>query len=110
MAQKYGYSDEQGTAARGRVIEILTLFANRLAAQKAKGSEYLFDCGMTAVDIYVATIVALIQALPDDVCAMRADTRRAFSDLDDETREAAEPLFLHRDLMYERWLVPVLRL
>ena len=110
LAQKYGYREQSGIAARGRVLDILNLISDRLSAQKAKGSDYIFDCHMTVVDIYIATFAALLQPLPDDVCPMRANTRRAFSDMDDETRDAAKPLLAHRDMMYERWLEPVLKL
>lgn len=110
LAGKYGYSEEAGSAARGRVIEILVLFTERLTQQQARGFDYFFDCGMTAVDVYVAAFMGLLQPLPDDVCNMRAAARSAFSDLDDETREAAELLLEHRDLMYDRWLEAVLRL
>ena len=82
LAQKYGYREQSGIAARGRVLDILNLISDRLSAQKAKGSDYIFDCHMTVVDIYIATFAALLQPLPDDVCPMRANTRRAFSDID----------------------------
>lgn len=110
LAQKYGYSEQAGAASHGRVIEILKLFSERLAAQQAKGSDYFFDCGMTALDIYAATFAGLLQPLPDEVCTMRAATRMAFSDVDEETLESAEGLLKHRDLMYDRWLEGVLRL
>ncbi len=110
LAQKYGYSEQAGRAARGAVIEILNGFATRLSAQQAKGSDYFFECGVTAVDVYAATFAALVQPLPDEVCPMRPATRAAFCDVDEETRTAAAPLLVHRDLMYERWLEPVLRL
>jgi len=110
LAQKYGYSEQAGAAARIRVIEILAMFAERLASQRAKGSDYIFDFGVTALDIYVATFAGLLQPLPDEVCAMRATTRAAFSEVDDETLETARELLGHRDLMYERWLEGVLRL
>lgn len=110
LAQKYGYSAEAGAAAHRRVITLLTMFAGRLAAQQAKGQTYFFDCGMTAVDIYAATFAGLLQPLPEDVCAMREATRKAFSTVDEPTMEAAGGLIAHRDMMYERWLEPVLRL
>lgn len=110
LAQKYGYSVQAGEAAHGRVIELLTMFADRLAAQQAKGQDYFFDCGMTAVDIYAATFAGLLQPLPEEVCAMRPATRAAFETVDDETLEAAGGLLAHRDMMYEQWLEPVLRL
>lgn len=110
LAQKYGYSAEAGEAAHGRVIELLTMFAGQLSAQKAKGREYFFDCGMTAVDIYAATFAGLLQPLPEDVCAMRPATRAAFETVDDATIAAAGGLLAQRDMMYERWLEPELRL
>ncbi len=110
LAAKYGYSAQTGAAAHGRVIDLLTMFAGRLAAQQAKGQEYFFDCGMTAVDIYAATFAGLLQPLPEEVCAMRPATRAAFETVDDETLAAAGGLLAHRDMMYERWLEPVLRL
>ena len=110
LAQKYGYSERAGAAAHGRVIELLTMFAGRLKAQQAKGRDYFFDAGMTVVDIYAATFAGLLQPLPEDVCAMREATRKAFSTVDDETMSAAGGLIAHRDMMYERWLEPVLRL
>ena len=110
LAPKYGYSERAGAAARDRVIEILTTFSERLAAQQTKGSEYFFDCGMTAVDIYVATFAGLLKPLPDEVCAMHPASRAAFSDVDDETLDAGQGLLEHRDLMYANWLEPALRL
>ena len=110
LAAKYGYTAEDGAAAHGRVIELLTMFAGRLAAQQARGQEYFFDCGMTAVDIYAATFAGLLQPLPEEVCAMRPATRTAFETVDAETMAAAGGLLAHRDMMYERWLESVLRL
>lgn len=110
LAHKYGYAAEAGAAAHGRVIELLEMFAGRLAAQQAKGSEYFFDCGMTAVDIYAATFAGLLQPLPEDICAMRAATRDAFSTVDAKTLAAAGGLIAHRDMMYDRWLESPLRL
>jgi len=110
LAAKYGHTPEAGAAAHGRVIDLLAMFAGRLAAQQAKGQEYFFDCGMTVVDIYAAPFAGLLQPLPEEVCAMRATTRAAFSDVDAETLNAAGGLLAHRDMMYERWLEPVLKL
>ena len=86
------------------------MFADRLAAQQEKGAEYFFDGGMTAVDIYAATFAGLLQPLPEEVCAMRSATRAAFSTVDEATMQAAGGLIAHRDMMYARWLEPVLRL
>lgn len=110
LAQKYGYSDQAGAAAHGRVIDLLRMFAGRLVAQQVRGQAYFFDCGMTAVDIYAATFAGLLQPLSEEVCAMRPATRAAFETVDDETMAAAGGLLAHRDMMYEKWLEPVLRL
>ncbi|WP_206198064.1 hypothetical protein [Shimia sediminis] len=110
LAQKYGYTEQVGAASYDRVIALLRMFAARLTAQQAKGSDYFFDCGMTAVDIYAATFAGLLQPLPEEVCAMRPATRAAFSDVDAATLKAAGGLLAHRDMMYDRWLESVLRL
>ncbi len=110
LAQKHGYSEQAGEAARRRVIDILSAFSDHMVAQHQQGHDYAFSCGMTAVDIYAATFAALFDPLPEAVCPMRDTTRAAFSQVDDETRAAAQPLLAHRDRMYDRWLEPVLRL
>ncbi|MBG9388541.1 hypothetical protein [Caenimonas aquaedulcis] len=111
LAKKYGYTPEAGAASTARVVALLRMLAARLEAQRAAGSDYYVGDTVTAVDVYGAAVCALFAPLPEEHCAMRAETRGAFTTLDDETREALAPVLLaHREMMYARWLELPLRL
>lgn len=101
IGKKYGYSPEAGAAAPARVAELLTMLADRLKAQHARGSRYYVGEELTAVDIYSATFLALLQPLPQDVCRMDATTRSAFEFREPLTDAALDEVLLaHRQMMY----------
>ncbi|MEM9011195.1 MAG: hypothetical protein AAGE18_08215 [Pseudomonadota bacterium] len=101
LAKKYGYRSEAAAGYGDRTIALLTMLAERLAAQKDRGSSYFVGDGLTAVDIYSATAMAMFDPLPEADCAMDPATRAAFSTLDEATRAALDPILLdHRDRMY----------
>lgn len=105
IGDKYGYTPEAGAAASARVHELLGQLADRLNAQKAMGSPYLLGQSLSAADIYLATVLALISPLPEDQCNMKPTTRAAFSTLDEATEAALDPTILaHRDHIYETHL------
>ena len=105
LAKKYGHSAETGAAAGGRVVALLGSLVARLKAQRDAGSDYCVGHGLTAVDVYAATVLALFRPLPQDVCAIDAATRAALETLDAPTAAALDPrLFAHRDMMYARHL------
>lgn len=105
LGKKYGYSPETGAAAGGRVKALLGMFAARLKAQQEAGSPYYIGDSVTAVDVYSAAVLGLIQPLPHEVCPMDAGVRTAFDTRDPETDAALDPILLaHRDLMYARHL------
>ena len=56
LARKYGYSAEASAAATGKMAEVITLIARRLAAQEQQGSRYLVGDSLSAADIYWATL------------------------------------------------------
>jgi glutathione S-transferase len=105
IGKKYGYSPEAGMVARQRVVDLLAMLAGRLKAQHAAGSRYYVGQGLTAVDIYSATFLALLRPLSQDVCTMDEAARAAF-----EFREPAsdaaldEVLLAHREMMYREHL------
>ena len=75
--------------------------ASRLKAQHAAGSRYYVGEELTAVDIYSATCMALLQPLPQDVCPMDATTRAAFEFRAPLTDAALDEVLLaHRQMMY----------
>lgn len=101
IGKKYGHSPDAGAAATARVAELLTMLASRLKAQHAMGSPYYVGHGLTAVDIYSATFLALLQPLPEDVCPMDAGARSAFEFREPVTDAALDQVLLaHRQMMY----------
>jgi glutathione S-transferase len=105
IGKKYGYSPEAGAAATRRVVDLLGMLAARLKAQRAAGSDYYVGQGLTAVDIYSATALALLRPLPQDVCRMDPVTRAAFEFREPATDAALDNVLLaHRDMMYQRHL------
>jgi len=105
LGAKYGYRGDNGGAAGRRVVELLGLFARRLAQQNQRGSRYLIGDAFTAADIYLATFMALFAPLPNDLCPIPDAFRSAFSTMDDATRAALDPILLeHRDDIYEKHL------
>ncbi len=102
IGKKYGYSPEAGAQATARVVELLDLLSARLKAQQAKGSGYYVGASLTALDIYSAAFMGLLRPLPQDVCAMNADTRIAFEWREPATDAALDAVLLqHRDRMYQ---------
>lgn len=56
LARKYGFSEEASAAALGKMTEVISLIAARLAGQEQQGSRYLVGDSLTAADIYWATM------------------------------------------------------
>jgi glutathione S-transferase len=105
IGKKYGYRPQAEVAATARVVDLLTMLAARLKAQHAAGSDYYVGGSMTAVDIYSATVLALLRPLPQEVCPMDPVTRAAFEFTEPATDAALnEVLLRHRDMMYRRHL------
>lgn len=105
IGRKYGYSPQAGAQAAQRVAGLLAMFAARLKAQRAAGSDYFLGAALTAVDIYAAAVLAMLRPLPHEVCAMDAGARAAFSFREPVTDAALDDVLLeHRDRMYERHL------
>lgn len=105
LANKYGYTPAAGAAAGQRVVALLNLLTGRLRSQKDSGSPYYIGNSVTAVDIYSATVTALLSPLPPEHCDMHPQSRLAMSTLDAPTQTALDPILLaHRDMMYEKFL------
>ena len=101
LGRKYGYTPEVGATAGARVRELLGLCARELRA----GGEYYLGDRLSALDVYSATFMGLLNPLPEPQCQMTPAIRAAFETLDEETRAALDPILLeHRDMMYARHL------
>ena len=105
LAPKYGWSEGCGVAAQQRVVEILTMLARRLHAQREAGSPHYLGTALTALDIYSATFMVLFAPLPQEQCPMPDALRATFENIDDATRAALDPILLeHRDRTYTEHL------
>ena len=105
LAKKYGYTPELGAAAPARVAEILRKLSGRLKAQRAAGSAYFVGKGLTALDVYVATTMAMFRPLPEAQCKMDPTTRAAFELKNPVVEAALDPILVqHRDMMYAKHL------
>lgn len=105
LAKKYGYSPEAGLDAGRRVGELLVMLATRLKAQQEQGSGYHVGGGITAVDVYSATFMAMFRPLPQGVCAMDAANRAAFETTDLGIEAVLDPILIeHRDRIYADFL------
>jgi glutathione S-transferase len=105
IGRKYGHDAQTGPAAAGQVARSLAMLASRLKEQHAAGSRYYVGQGLTAVDIYSATFMALLQPLPQELCPMDATTRSAFAYREPGTDAALDEVLLaHRQMMYREHL------
>jgi len=105
LGPKYGYSPESAAHALQRVIEVLTLLRDRLAAQEAAGSRYLMGSDLTALDLYWATFCNLVSPLPPDKLPLDDAMRPIFTSTEPEVIALLEGRLLeHRDRIYDEFL------
>jgi glutathione S-transferase len=105
MGEKYGYAPDVAEAAPARVAEILTALNNQLDGQRTRGSRFFIGNQLSALDIYWAAFAALIQPLPDELCAIPAGFRKIYVCTDPVVQAAASTqLLAHRDFIYHEYL------
>jgi glutathione S-transferase len=105
LAVKYGYDPALVDGARARVAEILRALSACIERQRSSGSRYLIGNQLSALDIYWATFCAIINPLPDDLCPMAPEFRRAYTNHDPVIAAATSPLlYEHRDFIYHEYL------
>jgi glutathione S-transferase len=101
LGKKYGYSQDAGAHAGGRVTDLLRMLTSRLRQQRQAGSRYYVGDALTAVDIYSATCMAMFVPLPAEQCQMDRPTRAAFEARDAQIDGSLDPILLeHRDRIY----------
>ena len=105
FGQKYGLSDEALSAAPARMAEIMTLLDTQLAQSQAAGSRYFVGGRLSALDIYWATFLGLIDPLPEDLCPMATFFRPLYTNTHPVVRAAlSQRLIDHRLFIYEEHL------
>lgn len=105
LGGKYGYSQQAAATAAARVIEILNLLNERLAAQRGRGSRFFIGENLSALDIYWSTFAALFIPLPEHLCPMASAFRNVYKENDEAVMKALTPALLeHRDFIYRDYL------
>lgn len=101
----YGWSAAAAARAPRRINEVLALFAEQLALQKAAGNRYLMSASLTALDLYWACACAILKPLPPEQAAMPDLLRHSYETYPDSIRKALDPeLLAHRDFIYQEHL------
>ncbi|MGH7933843.1 MAG: hypothetical protein ACREQN_11855 [Candidatus Binataceae bacterium] len=102
---RYGYAAAAAEAAPSRCAEILKLLAERLAGQRARGSRFFIGDRLSALDIHWAAFAALVEPLPDSLCAMSPRFRQVYTCAHPAIRSAITPQLLEqRDFIYHEYL------
>ena len=101
LGGRYGYSKEAAATAPARVVAILRLLSERLAAQKAAGSRYLVGSALSAADLYWAAFSVLLDPMPAEACPIPEMLRGWYTNVGPVVAAAIDPaLFEHRDRIY----------
>jgi len=75
LGRKYGYNEEASAAAPRKIAEVITLLDQRLETQESRGSKYLVGDGLTAADIYWATLSMTVLPPPPDIMPLTRQNR-----------------------------------
>lgn len=99
LAGRYGYTAARVALARDRVVEGLAFLASELGA-----GPYYFGDTLTAVDVYSAAVMNILDPPPDDVCPILPPIRHAFESMRSVLGALPPALLAHRERMYARHL------
>jgi len=101
----YGYTPEDARRAPQRVLDVIALFNEQWKAQRALGKRYLVGDALSALDLYWATMAAIVAPLPHEVCPMPDGLRQAYMGTPEHIRATLDPALLeHRDFIYRTYL------
>lgn len=105
FGQKYGLSDAALQEAPQRMAAILHALDDQLAGEQARGRRFFFGDRLSALDIYWATFLGLIEPLPEAQCPMASFFRPLYTNHHPVVRAALSPrLIAHRAFIYENFL------
>jgi glutathione S-transferase len=106
LAKRYGYTPEAAARGRTRLEQQLHLLCDRLHAQQALGHAYLGGARISALDIYCATFLTPLSALPPEDCPQfEPSLRQGFASAYDSLGGLVPPeLAAHRKMILERHL------
>jgi len=105
FGQKYGLDAGALAAAPGRIADIMTLLDTRLAEEQAAGRRFFVGGRLSALDIYWATFLGLIDPLPEALCPMASFFRPLYTNNHPVVRAAlTRRLEDHREFIYREYL------
>lgn len=103
MGGKYRYNRADAEAAGARTAGSLRALTAQLQSQRARGLRFFVGSALSALDIYWAAFMNLLDPLPKEKCPMPDDWRPRFVATDPQIKAALHPiLFEHRDEMFAR--------
>ena len=107
LAPKYGYAPDRVDAARARVRSLFDRFARLL-----EGKTYALGGALTALDLYVATAIAPLAPMSEELCPdTHPVVRHAFATASPDLSNAIPPILaFHRDRIYAKHLELPVRL
>ena len=106
LARRYGHAPGAMARSRGRIERQLQALRDRLIAQRALGHAYLGGPRISALDIYLATFLTPLSAIPVEDCPqLEPALRKAFGCAHEALGALVPPeLAAHRKLIFERHL------
>jgi glutathione S-transferase len=106
LAKRYGYTPEAAASARTRIERQLEALRDRLITQRGLGHAYLGGARASALDVYLATFLTPLSAIPEKDCpGLSPALRHAFSAAHEELGPLVPvELSAHREMMFDRHL------
>ena len=105
LTSRYGGSREAVQSARDKAGAVLRLLARQLHAQAAKGSRYLVGEGLTAADLYWATLSIGVAQLPQEMCDTPRFLRKVWGAMGERLADDLDPILVaHRDFIWSTYL------
>lgn len=103
MLGRYGDPRETPDRAIERVKSILSMLAQRLRANRDRGSRYFVGDEFTALDIYWTLFSNMVSPMPHEICPMSDGYRQMWVTARGWVGDALDPILIeHRDEMLER--------
>jgi glutathione S-transferase len=106
LAKRYGHTPDAAAQSRTRIERQLRVLRDRLLAQRALGHAYLGGARVSALDVYLATFLTPLSAIPESDCPkLEPALRRAFGAAHEELGHLVPAeLATHRTMMFDRHL------
>jgi glutathione S-transferase len=109
LTKRYGGSAGAVGQARDKAGAVLRMLAARLHAQKEAGSRYFVGRGLTAVDLYWATLSIGVAQLPEAMCDTPRFLRKVWGRMGEQLAADLDPILIeHRDFIWSTYLPPTL--